>query len=164
MRYLITFIGILIAAILFTQARSAFEQRSALVDSNKSIGAEVDSLNKSLDWLNSFKAREPQTLLSSYENFLNNVYLISNTNQASVLIRSKDVSSDKNLKMSVKVSPYSGISQVDLEITLGNLTSFNKLAAVFDAFSDLENNTPVVIDGFYQERDFIVFNVSILGV
>jgi hypothetical protein len=165
MRYLIYFIGILIAVFFFTQAHSAYEHRTALVDSNKSISSEFDSLNKSLAWLNGFQKRQPQTILNSYQDFLNNVHLITNANQASVLVRAKDVSTDKNdINLLVKESPYSGINQIDLEITVEDLTNSNKLAAIFDAFSGLENRTPIIIHGFYQEKDYLVFNVSVLGV
>ena len=164
MRYLIHFIGIALAAVFFIQARGAYENRAALINSNKAISEEVGSLNKSVAWLNDFQTRQSQTILNSYENFLNNAYLIANANQAILLVRSKDAVVEKDTKLSVKESPYSGVNEVDLEITVGNLTNFNKLAAIFDAFSVLENNTPIIIKGFYQEKDYIIFNISVLGV
>ena len=164
MRYLIYFFGILVAALFFTQAHSAFERRASLIDTNKSILTEVASLNKSLAWLNGFQARQPQTLLSSYETFLNNIQSVADANQVSVLVKSKDVTQDKNIKLSTKASTYSGVNQIDLEITVGDLTDSNKLAAIFDAFTVLENGTPIIIKGFFQEKDYIIFNISILGV
>ena len=164
MRYLIYFFGILMAAIFFIQTRSALERRAALIDVNKSILTEVTSLNKSLAWLNGFQARKPQTLLSSYETLLNNVRLVATANQVGVLIKSKDVTQDKDIKLSAKESPYSGISQIDLEITVSDLTDSNKLAAIFDAFTVLENSTPIIIKGFFQEKDYLIFSISILGV
>ncbi len=164
MRYLIYFIGIALAAIIFIQARGAYEHRVSLIASNKAISEEVASLNKSVTRLNGFQTLQSQTLLNSYENFLNNIYLITNANQASFLVKSKDVMADKDMKLTVKESPYSGVNEVDLEITVGNLINFNKLSAVFDAFSVLENNTSIIIKGFYQEKDYIIFNISILGV
>src|SRR5208283_5291682 len=126
MRYLIYFFGILVAALFFTQAHSAFERRASLIDTNKSILTEVASLNKSLAWLNGFQARQPQTLLSSYETFLNNIQSVADANQVSVLVKSKDVTQDKNIKLSTKASTYSGVNQIDLEITVGDLTDSNK--------------------------------------
>ena len=164
MRYLIHFIGIALAAVFFIQARGAYENRAALINSNKAISEEVDSLSKSVAWLNNFKTRQPQTILSSYENFLNNAYLIANANQAILLVRSKDAIVGKDTKLTVKESSYSGVNEADLEITVGNLNNSNKLAAIFDGFSVLENSTPIIITGFYQEKDYLIFNVSILGV
>jgi len=164
MRYFIYFIGILIAVVFITQGKSAFEHRSILLNSNKSISTEVDSLNKTLTWLNNFQPHQPQTLLSSYEDFLNNVFMIANANQASVLVRSKQGTTDKDIKISPQESPYSGVNQVDLEVTVRNLTNFNKLSAIFSAFSNLESSTPIIIHGFFQEKDYVLFNVSVLGV
>jgi hypothetical protein len=153
------------AVIFIVQGRSVYERRAALIISDKSISSQIDSLNKSLAWAESFQTHRPQALLDCYQEFLNNLHLIANANQASILIRSKDLSPDKNnIKVFVKESAYSGVSQIDLEITVSHLTNSSKLAAIFDGFSDLEKNTPVVIEGFYQEKDYLVFNVSVLGV
>jgi len=164
MRYFIYLTGILIAAIFFTQAKNAYEHRSELLNSNQAISTEVDSLSKTLEGLNNFQARKPQSLLDSYQDFLNNVYLIANANEAVVLTKSENGSSDKDIKISSKESVFSGVNQIDLDITVGNLTNFNKLSAIFIAFSDLEKSTPIIIRGFFQEKDYVIFNVSVLGV
>jgi len=164
MRYIIYFIGILIAVVFFTRARGAYEHRALLLNSNQSISIEVDSLNKTLAWLNNFQTHQPQVLLESYEDFLNKVYLIANANQATVLTRLKDVTVDKDIKLAAKASSFSGVNQIDLEITIGNLTNFNKLSAIFLAFSEIEKSSPVIIQGFLQEKDYLIFNVSVLGI
>ena len=164
MRYLIYFIGVLIAAIFFTQAKSAYGHRSLLLNSNQSIVTEVGSLTKTLDWLSHFHTQPPQSLMRNYQDFLNNVYLIANGNQAVVLIKNEAGGDDKGIKITSKDSFLIGVSQVDLDITVGDLTNFNKLSAIFNAFSELEKTTPVIIHGFFQEKDYLIFNVSVLGV
>lgn len=164
MRYIIYLTGILIAALFITQEKNAYEHRSALLNSNQAVSTEVVSLNKTLDLLNSFQAHQPQSILSSYRDFLNNVYLIANANGAQVLTKSSDLSADKDIKISSKDSSFSGVSQIDLDITLGDLINFNKLSAIFIALSDLEKSTPIIIHGFYQEKDYLIFKVSVLGV
>jgi len=164
MRYIIYLTGILIAAIFITQAKTAYEHKSTLLKLNQGVLTEVNSLNKTLDLLNNFQARQPQSILNSYRDFLNNVYLIANANNAIVLTKSSDLSAVKDIKITSKDSSFNGVSQIDLDITVGDLSNFNKLSAIFIGFSDLEKSTPIILHGFYQEKDYLIFKISVLGV
>ncbi len=163
MRYLIYLIGISLAVLFITQAQGAYKRKVPLFNTNNGIATEVDSLSKRMRWLDRFYIRKPQPILDSYKEVLNRVYLIANSNQASVLTRLKDASVNKDNKVVSKPSLLSGINEIDLEITVGNLTNLNKLSAIFLAFSDLEKDEPIIIQGFVQEKEYIVFDISILG-
>ena len=163
MRYIIYLIGISLAVLFITQAQGAFHRKAALDTFNQGISSEVNSLNKTMAWVNTFQTRQPQSILDSYKEVLNKIYLVVNANQATVLTRLKDVAPDKDMKVVTKPSELSGINQINLEVTVGNLTNSNQLSAMFLAFSALEKEAPIVIQGFVQEKDYIIFNISILG-
>jgi len=164
MRYFICIVGLLISAVLFTQAQSLFGH-AALVDSeNKSTSTEVSGLQKSLNVLNQLKERQPQALMGSYQTSLNNIRSIVLANNAAFSVKSSDVVAQKGGILTLKDSQFSGVGQIDFEADVYNLTSGNQLAAVLDAFSDLEENTPIIIRQVFYEKDYVVFKVSVLGV
>ena len=95
MRYFICIVGLLISAVLFTQAQSLFGH-AALVDSeNKSTSTEVSGLQKSLNVLNQLKERQPQALMGSYQTSLNNIRSIVLANNAAFSVKSSDVVAQK---------------------------------------------------------------------
>ena len=164
MRYFICIVGVLISAVLFTQAQSLFGH-AALVDSqNKSTSTEVSGLQKSLDDLNQLQARQPQSLMGSYQTSLNNIRSIALANNAALSFKSADVVAQKSGRLILKDSQFSGVGQIDFEADVYNLTSGHQLAAVLDAFSNLEENTPIIIRQVFYEKDYVVFKLSVLGV
>jgi len=164
MRYFIYVIGVLISVVLLTQAQGLFSKVSSLVGENKTILMSVSALQKSLDSLNQLQTRQPQTLLDSYQTCLNNMRTIALANKATLSVKSDDVSAKQISNITLKTSPFSGVGEIDFEATVLNLSHRNQIAAVFDALTDLEKNTPIIIKQIFFEKDYIVLKVSVLGV
>ena len=89
---------------------------------------------------------------------------IALANKATLSVKSDDVSAKQISNITLKTSPFSGVGEIDFEATVLNLSHRNQIAAVFDALTDLEKNTPIIIKQIFFEKDYIVLKVSVLGV
>ena len=156
--------AIILCFVFVTQGNNFVSKLGEARMTKQASEASVAKLESRLAKLHEYKKEEGQSIIVAYQTFFNNALAISNSVGGDLLVKNKNGDPDKDIRFAVKPSDYEGVSSLELEVSVNNLSSERAAMSTFMAFTELSRALPVKILSFTEEKNYIVFNVLVYGI